>query len=1224
MGPYSDTANRRWRPRRCPAIAVCLLYIGSIHAADKITPATDAPRPLPPEESRKTFHLPNGLRIELVASEPSLAEPTGACFDGRGRLFVCELHGYNRDGYYDIIELNKSGVLDKAVRRIPATRQAEERAARDTYGTIKLLESTKGDGHFDRTTVFADHLPPCYGVVPARDGVIAICAPSTVFLADRDGDGKAEVREELFTGFGVGEIWSRISNPRWGLDNWIYVASGATSGGTIRGPHLKKEVQLGNTCFRFKPDGSRLEPVSGGTSGFGLAFDDWGDRFLVTNQQHALYVAPLPFEALSRNPYAAAVNPVVNICSYGHPARAFPKSKPDPWRRRRGEQPEWVKFYGSAETDAGLFTSACAPTIYQADLFPEPYRGNHFSCEPAQNLIHRCILEPNGAAYIARRADLGTEFLTSTDAWFRPVNLTIGPEGALYIVDMYREIIEDYSAIPRYLQQQYAEGLRNGWDKGRIWRVVPDRPREAVPSNLSRGDTSALVAELTSPNVWRRLTAQRLLVERGDSKAVPDLKALAITGKTPQARLHALHVLDGLSALTPDVVEQALADEHFAVRAHALQLAERWLDREPSLLGKAVTLVRDPHPKVRLQLAFSLGESKDARALEALALLAQRDGNDHWAQAAILSSVATRSGQLIGLLLRRREAKGHGALLLRPLAAVVGARKQSEEINDLLQVLSAIKGPDGPDAQIQALTGLVEGLGRGTQSTKVALRDEKALAALLEGPSREVKLLALRAAGSMQLHDAPAVRGAYRSALATGLDPRHTVAERRDALELLRGADASEVRPLQRLLTPREPLELQLAAIQALSDTGGPGVVPVLLKELKGQTPRAQAAILDALCSRKERLPLLLDAIEKGVVDASSLPLARQTQLLEAPDSDIRTRARRLLATRATSEDRKKVLERYQASLRLRPELKRGKEVFEQQCMKCHQLNGSGLAVGPDLAAIQNRPDESLLIDILDPSSTITVGHKSYQIVTTNGKVYIGVLAEETATSVTLRREKGEQDIILRKDIDEMVASAKSLMPDGIEKEISLQDMANLLGYLRESLRSSAGTVVLFDDDANFASALDEGRGTATVTTEERFSGKASLRVTPPQKFSARIAGWNYKIVERPGPGEYRYLRLAWKAPAGQGVMLELADNGNWPDAGSPKRRIFSGKNTTAWKATRISERPPREWAVVTVDLWKEFGPFTLTGLAPTAMDSAAFFDRIELLAARPDTIPSR
>src|SRR5262249_11052257 len=269
--------------------------------------ASDAPKPYSPAESRKRFQLPEGFRIELVASEPQLAEPTGMCFDAAGRTYVCELHGYNLDGYYDIVALNQSGILDTAVRRIPASKEAEAKANKETYGTVKLLQDTRGEGRYDKCTVFADRLPPCYGVVPARDGVVVLCAPDIVFLADRDGDGVAEVRETLFTGFGVGEIWTRISNPRRGADNWIYAASGQGSGGTIRGPHLPHEVKLGSTCFRFKPDGSRLEPVSGGTSGFGLALDDWGDRFLCTNQQHALYVAPLPHAALARNPYTPAV-----------------------------------------------------------------------------------------------------------------------------------------------------------------------------------------------------------------------------------------------------------------------------------------------------------------------------------------------------------------------------------------------------------------------------------------------------------------------------------------------------------------------------------------------------------------------------------------------------------------------------------------------------------------------------------------------------------------------------------------------------------------------------------------------------------------------------------------------------------------------------------------------------------------------------------------------------
>jgi putative membrane-bound dehydrogenase-like protein len=1197
-------------------LGTVLLSIGCftlVQAADanKIVPATDAPKPLTPEESRKSFKLPDGFRIELVASEPLLAEPTGMCFDARGRLFVCELHGYNRDGYYDILELNKNGVLDKAVRRIPASKEAEERAAKETYGTIKLLEDTKGDGHFDRLTIFADHLPPCYGVVPAGDGVIAICAPDIVFLADRDGDGKAEVKEKLFTGFGVGEIWTRISNPRWGVDNWIYVASGATSGGTITGPHLKNEVRLGNTCFRFKPDGSRLEPVSGGTSGFGLALDDWGDRFLVTNQQHALYVAPLPYQALARNPYYAAANPIVNISSYGHPAKVFPTSKPDPWRRKRGEQPEWVKFYGSAETDAGLFTSACAPLIYQADLFPAAYRGNHFSCEPAQNLVHRCLLEPKGAGFTAKRAVEGKEFLTTTDGWFRPVNLSVGPEGALYVVDMYREIIEDYSAIPRYLQQQYVEGLKNGYDKGRIWRVLAGDATPERKANLAMADANDLVAELGSPNIWRRITAQRLLVERGEKKAVPALKKLAASGSTPQARLHALYTLDGLGALESERVERALGDEHYGVRVNALQLVERWFNKEPSLLKAALKLTDDAHPKVRLQLAFSLGECNESKALEALGRLARSEGDDPWMQTAILSAVPTRAARLAEALLRDT---GAGKALLKPLGAVVGARNQQEEMADLLWAVASLKGDSGPETQINVLSGLIDGLGRAKPRPRVSAEEQRALETLLESPSSEVRPLVMRTAGVMQLTDSPKIKEARTAAIKTALDAERKVAERVDALILLTGAPTADLEPLRQLLSPREPLDLQLGTIQLLAATEGNAVVPILLKEWTGYSPRVQTVILDTLCSRQDRLPLLLDAIEKKVVDRSSVPAARQTQLLENPDAKIRDRAKALFANRATSEDRKKVLEGYRESLTLKPDARRGKLVFEQQCQKCHQLNGVGFAVGPDLAAIQNRPDEAVLIDILDPSSTITAGYKAYQVITTNGKVYAGTLAEETATSVTLRREKGEQDVILRRDIDSMKASAKSLMPDGLEKEISRQDMANLIGYLREALRTSPKTLVLFDDDPAFAKALNEGEGEAKVTTDDRFSGKACLRVTPPQRFAARIPGWNYKIVEKPGLGEYRYLRLAWKTPEGTGVMLELADNGAWPDAGDARRRVYSGKNTTDWKATQISREPPRDWVVVTVDLWKEFGPMTLTGIAPTAMGGPALFDRIELL----------
>jgi putative heme-binding domain-containing protein len=367
-----------------------------------------------------------------------------------------------------------------------------------------------------------------------------------------------------------------------------------------------------------------------------------------------------------------------------------------------------------------------------------------------------------------------------------------------------------------------------------------------------------------------------------------------------------------------------------------------------------------------------------------------------------------------------------------------------------------LTGTSAAADQGKLLTGLEEGLARNRGRKPIPAEGQKALDRLLVNSAPEMKPRVLHIAGLVRLKDSEGIRAVRTAALKTALDGERPIAERVAALSLLAGTSAADVAPLQALLGPRQPIELQEAAVRAIAAAEGPEVVPTLLKEWGSSTPRVQSAILDAICGRQDRLPALLDAVEKKIIDPSSLPPLRQTQLLENPEAKVRKRAKELLASRTTTADRQKVLERYREALTLKRDPRRGAEVFEQQCMKCHQLNGRGFAVGPDLAALQNRPDESLLVDVLDPSSTITVGFRTYLVVARNGKTYTGTLSAETATSITLQREKGEQDVILRRDIEEMTASSKSLMPEGIEKEISPQDMANLIGYLREALKNNA------------------------------------------------------------------------------------------------------------------------------------------------------------------------
>src|SRR3989442_715233 len=228
----------------------------------QIPKPTDAPRPMTPEQSAAAFKLPDGFRMEVVASEPLIASPSAVCWDERGRMFVSELHGYNLAGQLDIEELNKTGKLDTQVRRVQADEKFKIAAKAGTFGVVKLLRDTNGDGRIHVAEVWATNLPPIYGLVPARGGVIVACAPDIVFLADRDGDGKAGMREVLFTGFPTGELERGINAPQWGLDGWIYFGRGC-GGGKITGLHLRGPVRLPRSDLRIPSDGSGLEPVTG-------------------------------------------------------------------------------------------------------------------------------------------------------------------------------------------------------------------------------------------------------------------------------------------------------------------------------------------------------------------------------------------------------------------------------------------------------------------------------------------------------------------------------------------------------------------------------------------------------------------------------------------------------------------------------------------------------------------------------------------------------------------------------------------------------------------------------------------------------------------------------------------------------------------------------------------------------------------------------------------------
>lgn len=1180
-----------------------------------IDPADDAPQPHSPAESLAMFEVEAGFHVELVAAEPDLADPVSICFDADGRIYASEIHGYNLDGHFDIQELNKKGKLDKQVRRIQATDWAKEKAKPLTYGTVKLLIDEDGDGRVDQSHVFADQLPACYGVIPSRDGIIALCSPDIYFLADRDGDGKAEVKQLLFSGLNEGELWSRANHLVLGLDNWIYACNGRGGPCTIKGPFLKEAVLLNGSNFRFRDDGSAFEPATGAPGGFGLGMSDWGEQFLINNSTNGLQVTPIPYRYQLRNPNVAAPGSYRHAATY---SEVYPISNPHPWRSERGRHKAWRDFYGHGEANPnGSFTAACSPTIYRGGAFPKEYQDNLFSCESQQNLINRAVLDRDGSQISLRRpTDFAKrEFLASREGWFRPVNLNTGPDGALYIVDMYREIIEDYSAIPRYLQQQY--GLTQGVDRGRIWRVVSGNAASTKPMNLADASANELVRAIADPNALWRHTAQRLLIERGEKAAVPGLRSIVLSGPLPQSRIHALYALDGLDSLDVESLLAALSDDHRAVRLHALRLSDSRLNEEPQLSKQILAMVDDSDPTVRLQLALTLGEWGDRDAVgSALATLAANHLSEHWMREAIMSSVSASADKIVANLIGRHKVGDDVHSLLQPLCKMVGSQREPDSIANLLASVADLDGKEMPAIQVVCLTAMQEGLDGATTPTDHS--DSKtALARLLKSPSVQVNLLAYQIATALRIDDLPEVAEMFATASANVLDPELSVLDRKSAIQLLSGASFEQLQPLaSEILTSRHPVELQLALIDAITRTEDPAAAETMLVGWRGYTPRVQQRVLDAMFERQDRLAALVAAIEDERVAPAMLTSLQRLRLLENSDQKLVTRAKKLFQSGGPEAEQRLVS--YREALSGPRDPAAGKQAFAKSCASCHRVEDQGFEVGPPLSSAINRPDEALITEILRPSDRITQGYRVYNVATIDGRIFNGVLAEESATSVTLKRDKGEQKTILRKDIDQLVASSNSLMPDDLHKQVTPTDLANMLAYLRGVYGPPVpSSVTLFDEDPQFVDLLTEGAGVASMESGDAFSGERYLSITPLQKHSRQIADWKFPIAEHPEPGEYRYLRMAWRCDeAAAGVLLEIAASQDWPDSTEAARRYYSGTNTTKWNAHQVSATQPRQWTIVTVDLWKDCGSFVLTGIAPTAMGGRVYFDDIRLYAS--------
>ncbi|MBW3629451.1 MAG: c-type cytochrome [Gemmatimonadetes bacterium] len=960
--------------------------------------------PRDPRQAQGMFEIEKGFAVELFASEPQIVDPVAMEIDEQGRIYVAELRAYP----------------DRKER----------------ISTIKLLEDTTGDGRPDRSTVFADDLWWPKGILRWKRGLIVPDGTDLLYLEDSDADGKADVRRVLLTGFDVSNPQSGINSPLYGLDNWIYL--GHNSPGTVLKRPGQEGVAVPNVSrrnFRFNPETGEVQPLASATQ-FGHTFDAWGRHLLVSNANH-LFQEVVGARYLARNPELLVSSTTEILPVHGAAAEIFPIAV----------NPGYQLF-----TDVGVVTSASGLTTYLGGAFGPEYQGATFVGDPSHNLVHVDRLEDRGATFRAHRLQHGREFLASRDGRFRPVNFYVGPDGAMYVIDYYRGIVEQ----PRYLSSEVMQSgaLYDGAGQGRIWRIVPagglpvKRPGELRLGYASSGE---LVRQLEQTNVWYRRTAQRLLVDRKDAAAVAPLEQMVRQGALPEARLHALWALEGMGRLGAETIRAALEDPAEGVRENAVRVAEIHLASSPGLVDALVAMAPTARGKVAFQLLLTLGEVDTPAIVAARERLLLGSVEEEWMQIAGL----TARGLDVRTLFERAQSELSAqatparTIFFRRLGVLMASRR--DQVPGVVGRLLGV----GADAGGGWWRGAVlSGIADRADSTAFPAAELPVLRTLLLDAFLSSEDDAIRSAALSLLAGVNLPAGAQRDAAmervaSLARDASRSASARADAVGFLARYDASRHAALfANLVSADTPIPVQAAAVRAMRQVGGAAPGRAILDRWPTLPEPVRNEAVNVLLADSAMVPLLVDALEQRRVQPSAIGWIRSKRLMMSPDTALRERSLAIFSPEKAAGD--EVVRRYSTVVDLSGDAARGEQVFARTCAMCHQVGGQkGIAFGPDLATIRSRRTEFLLSDILLPSHEIAAGYEQWVVELRGGDQVAGLIRQETPTSVTIRSIGGAERTLARSEIARMEAVNASPMPEGLGQQIEVPEMADLIAFLR-------------------------------------------------------------------------------------------------------------------------------------------------------------------------------
>ena len=980
------------------------------------------PGPKSPEESLASITTNKDVRVELVAAEPLITDPVAFDWDVQGRLWVVEMGDYpGVDG------------------------QADERE--EDGGRVRVLADTDNDGKYDKATTFLSGLHFPTGIHRWRNGVIITAAPDIIYAEDTDGDFKADIRKVLYTGFVEGNQQHRVNGLRWSLDGWLHVGNG-DSGGEIRAvdrliesqkPFSETAVNIGGRDLRIQPDSGLIETLSGRTQ-FGRERDDFGNWF-GNNNSNPIWHYVLEDRYLRRNPHAIGAATKSEVTETPGAAPVFPTSKT-------------LSRFNDFDK-ANRFTSACSTSIYRDNYLGQQFYGNAFTCEPVHNLVSRLVLERDGVSFKGKRAadEQDAEFFASSDNWTRPVMVRTGPDGAIYIADMYRQVIEHPEWIPPEYQRKM--DLQSGSSMGRIYRVVPAAECcQAANATDDAGKTTTMIdpqpelrqwfqqpphtdstaelqQRLASPNGWWRDTAQRLLSHLG--RDLPHLQAtqLVRSHASPAVRVQAIHTLVNSAEQTGMHVATftaALSDEHLEVRRAAILALEPLLAASDlEIPAELLAAVDDQSLAVRQQLALTLGASRQPSAAKALARLLLTTADSPAVIAAAMTSLneqnlsgivaqvseiptADADRQLLTDLVRQSAAISPQRLPKKLFSKLLMAVKQQSDVAAFQQLASLLNDLERRASQDETFADEVA---KGLDSIELHVGNI---------PGDQAKASQLRAAAIRLLCAIQAYRWG---------DYYHP-------------ADA---------LVSSVPVDVQMANVELLArpQFDNEDMVELFLERWPNCQPRVREAAVTAFLHRTYTTNLMLDALQEGTLSVRDFNASQREQLLNHHESKIAVRSKTLLNAESTSS-RQQLVDSYLEQLGpLTGQPESGKGIFEKRCSTCHRLQNIGKAIGADLAAIKDRSTPAMLTAILDPNKAVETKFLQYTALTADGVTRSGMLLSETGNSIKLLGSDGKEATVARTELEELICSNRSLMPEGFEKDLLPQDLADVISFVQSS-----------------------------------------------------------------------------------------------------------------------------------------------------------------------------